>query len=176
MTATALLGYLFVVICVISTLYAAISRDLLRVSIAFFVELSSVGVVLLTLNADYLALIIFAIGLMGTILVIAFSSVIMGSLKDSFLSELETSRTKRLPRAVGMLIGLGVGAAVGWAFLTAPFLDFTKQPIVSSDADVLLIGRMLLGDHLVVFELLGIMVLLVVVGAGLLLRKPENAD
>ena len=176
MTATIVLGHFFAVVCVIATIYAALSRDLFRVTIAFFVELTCVSGVLLTLNADYIALIVFALGLMGTILVISFSSVILGSLKDSFRAEAEDSGSRRVTRLFGMFLGLGLGAAIGWAFLTAPFLDVTKTPVVSQEVDVVVLGRMMLGEQLAVFELLGVMILVVVVGAGLLLRKPNNAN
>jgi NADH:ubiquinone oxidoreductase subunit 6 (subunit J) len=176
MSASLLLGYFFVGVCILSAIYAAVSRDLFRVSIAFFIELASVGGVLLSLNADYLALVVFAVGLMGTMLVLSFSSIIMGSLKDSFRAEVERSGRGRLTRAFGMVLGLGVGGAIGWGFLTAPFLDVKKEAVMSQGADVLTLGRMMLGDQLAVFELMGVLILLVVVGAGLLLRKPNNAS
>ncbi len=176
MTANIVLGYFFAIVCVISTIYAAVSRDLFRVTIAFFVEITCVSGVLLTLNADYIALIVFTLGLMGTILVISFSSVIQGSLKDSFRAEAVDSGSRRVTRLFGMILGLGLGAAIGWAFLTAPFLDVTKTPVISQEVDVVVLGRMMLGEQLAVFELLGVMILVVVVGAGLLLRKPNNAN
>lgn len=175
MTTTAVLGNFYVVICVVSAIYAAVSRDMLRASIAFFIELASVGGVLLSLNADYLALIVFAVGLMGTLIVISFSSVIMGSLKESFHTERwgATGRT-RLVSFLAMLLGMAVGGAVGWALITGPFV--AAEAAAGGEADVLVIGRMMLGDHVAVFELLGITILVVVVGAGLLLRKPDNAN
>lgn len=176
MTLAAILGYFFVATCVLSAIYAAFSRDLLRVSIAFFIELASVGGVLLSLNADYLALSIFVVGLMGTIVVISFSTVIMGSLKESFQREAQTSGSGTATRVLGMALGLGIGAAIAWAFLTAPFLDLSNPPPVSNEADVMLLGRTMLGEQVAVFELLGILILLVVVGAGLLLRKPNDAN
>ncbi|MBI3543992.1 MAG: NADH-quinone oxidoreductase subunit J [Deltaproteobacteria bacterium] len=176
MTASLLLGYFFVGVCVIAAIYAAVSRDLFRVSIAFFVELSSVGGVLLSMNADYLALVVFAVGLMGTILVLSFSSIIMGSLKESFRADVEQSGRSRLTRAFGMILGIGVGVAIGWAFVTAPFLDSKKEAVAAKAVDVQVLGRMMLGDQIAVFELLGVMILLVVVGAGLLLRKPNDAS
>lgn len=176
MTATTFLGYFFVATCLVSAIYAAASRDLFRVSIAFFIELTSVGGVLLTLNADYLALVVFTVGLMGTILVTLFSSIIMGSLKDCFEREMDGAGRTKAARVLGMLLGLSVGAAIGWAFLTAPFLDITKEAVPTRDVDVQLLGRMMLGDQVVVFELLGVLILLVVVGAGLLLRKPNDAN
>ena len=176
MTWTIVLGYFFAVVCVLSTIYAALSRDLLRVTIAFFIEMTCVSGVLLTLNADYIALVVFTLGLMGTILVTSFSSVILGSLKESFRAEVEHSGSRRVTRLFGMVLGLGVGAAIGWAFLTAPFLDVTKTPYISQEVDVVVLGRMMLGEQLAVFELLGVMILVVVVGAGLLLRKPNNAN
>jgi NADH:ubiquinone oxidoreductase subunit 6 (subunit J) len=176
MTTTAVLGEVFGAICVIAAAYAAFSRDLLRVSIAFFVELAAVSGVLLTLNADYLALVVFCCGLMGTILVISFSSAIMGSLKTSFRNELEGSGGSRLARAFGMALGLAVGAAIGWALLTAPFVDVSAEATVAKEPDVHLLGKMMLGEQVAVFELLGVVLLVVVVGAGLLLRRDEDAN
>jgi NADH:ubiquinone oxidoreductase subunit 6 (subunit J) len=166
------LGYFFAVTCVIASIYVVTSRDLLRISIAFFIEIASVGGVLLSLNADYLALIVFAVGLIGTILVISFSSVIMGSLKDS----LATMKEKPLTRVWGMLLGIGVGSAIGWAFLSAPILEMAQDTEPAKEIDVLLLGRMMLGEQLPVFEILAVLVLIVVIGAGLLLRKPSHTD
>lgn len=176
MTLAAVLGYLFAGTLLGSAIYAAFSRDLLRVSIAFFIELASVGGVLLSLNADYLALVVFSIGIMGTMLVVSFSTIVMGSLKDSFRDEAETAGRRKFTRFFGMALGLFVGVAIGWAFLTAPFLEVASPPAPTTEADVQLLGRMLLGDQLAVFELLGVLVLLVVLGTGLLLRKPNDAN
>lgn len=175
MTLDVFLGYLFVVGAVASAVYTAMSQDLLRVTIAFFLELACVGGVLLSLNADYLALFVFSIGIIGTVLVISYSTVIMGSLKESFLSELDNTGRSNIIRFFGMLIGLAVGVAIGWAFLSAPFLDVKKVPIATASTEVPLLGKMLLGEQVAVFELLGVMILLVVVGAGILLRKPDDA-
>lgn len=173
-----MLSAFFVVMCVLASLYVAFSRDLLRTSIAFFIELASVGGVLLGLNADYLALIMFMVGLMGTVLVISFASVIMGSLKESLKSKRTpgSSGKERATRALGMILGLSVGAAIGWAFLTAPFLQSSEVVHAETQMDVDILGKTLLGDQVVVFEILAVMVLLVVIGAGLLLRKPKDAN
>lgn len=176
MSETVLLGYFFGAICVIAAIYVALSRDLLRVTIAFFVELASLSGVLLTLNAAYLALVVLAVALIGTVLVISFSRVIMGSLKSSFHRESAVGRSL-VTRIFGMFLGLGLGAAIGWAFLTGPSAG--QLALSSTDGEAVgavLLGRMMLGEQVVVMQLLAVMVLVVVVGAGLLLRKPDDAS
>ena len=59
------LTWFFGAICVFSSLYVALSRDLFRMSLAFFLELAGVGGILLSLNADYLAIILFATAILG---------------------------------------------------------------------------------------------------------------
>lgn len=176
MTATVLLGYFFGAVCILASIYVALSRDLLRVTIAFFIELASISGVLLTLNAAYLALVVLAVALIGTVLVISFSSVIMGSLKTSFGHETATGRSL-VTKIFGMALGLGLGGALGWAFLAGPAVN--QQVAISNDSEAIgsvVIGRMMLGEQVVVMELLAMMVLVVVVGAGLLLRKPDDAS
>lgn len=174
MSATAVTGYLFGAICLLASIYVGLSRDLMRVTIAFFVELAALGVVLLTLNADYLALVVLAVAVLGTVLVISFSSIILGSLKDSFKREAESGKGL-LTRLFGMALGLGLGAAIGWAFFTGPAAGEMPPP-ESPAIGAGVLGRMMLGEQIVVLELLAMMVLVVVVGTGLLLRKPDDAN
>jgi NADH:ubiquinone oxidoreductase subunit 6 (subunit J) len=174
MVPVSVFAWFFSVICLVSAIYVAFSKDLIRVGIAFFIEFASLGAILLTLNADYLALVVVSVGIMGVILVSSFSAEIMGGLKKAFVKD--ESKPGQFPaRLSGMIIGLSVGGAIGWAFLTAPFLASLKvsEP-VRNTPDVTQLGQMMLGDHVAVFELLGVLLLLVVVGTGLLLRRSSN--
>jgi NADH:ubiquinone oxidoreductase subunit 6 (subunit J) len=182
MSGAAMFGYFFAAISVLAALYIAVSRDILRMSVAFFVEEAALGGVLLTLGADYLALFMFMSGVLGAAIIVTFSSVTMGELKTSIVSgggRPENERAGVIPRVLGMLLGLGIGGALAWVFLTAPFGGgaVAAGGDQSREAtDVAFLGKLLLGEHAAVFEILAVMILLVVVGAGLLLRRPDDAN
>jgi NADH:ubiquinone oxidoreductase subunit 6 (subunit J) len=181
MSGAAMFGYFFAAISVLAALYIAISRDLLRMSVAFFIEEAALGGVLLTLGADYLALFMFMSGVLGAAIIVTFSSVTMGELKTSIGAGGERpddARAGVIPRVLGMLLGLGIGGALAWVFLTAPFGGGAAAGGEQSReaTDVAFLGQLLLGEHAAVFEILAVMILLVVVGAGLLLRRPDDAN
>lgn len=169
MTPTTVLTYFFATICIGASLYVALSNDMLRGTIAFFVELAAISGVLLTLNADYLAVVVFVVALMGTALVISFSSVITGSLKTQ-----EQKPQTTVAKVFGMAIGLALGATIGWTFLSISYSTEVPAALSPTAGGINAIGRMMLGEQLVVLELLAMIVLIVVVGAGLLLRKPTT--
>lgn len=171
MTPTMVLSYFFATTCIVASLYVAISKDMLRGTIAFFVELAAISGVLLTLNADYLAVVVFVVALLGTVLVISFSSVITGSLKSQHQSQ---NAQTSVARVLGMFLGLGLGATIGWAFLSISYSTNVPAALSPAAGEINAIGRMMLGEQLVVLELLAMIVLIVVVGAGLLLRKPST--
>lgn len=177
MSLVVILQYLFAVLCVATALYVAFGRNTLRTSIAFFVQIAAAGGVLMGLNADYLALSILAVALAGTILVISFSSIIMGSLKGDS-REQDKPMKIRVASILGMALGLASGIALGACFLSEPFLSRVKAGTVLGSGDattsIHVLGRMMLGSQLVVFEILALVVLVTVIGAGLLLRKIEH--
>src|SRR5579883_1045441 len=161
MTFTSLLAYISVFLCIFSAVYVALGTDLYRVTIAFFVELAGVGGVLLSLNADYLALMLFVLGLLGAIIVITFSSIIAGKLKPP-------KPVNRLAQATGMILGLSLGGAMGWALLTSPLVAKTEVVTGPQLIDMPFLGKLLLSNQVAVFELLSVLVLMAVIGAGIL--------
>ena len=171
MTISIFLGYAVALIAMVAAVYVALSRDLLRVTIAFFIEVACVGGVLLDLNAEYLAIVVFLVGVLGTVLVVSFSSVILGSLKESFRRELQT-RSQRMTQLFGVTLGLGVSTAMGFILISSAFLKPQVSMMMIGDARVF--GQMFLGEQLVVFEILSIIILGVIIGTALLLRKPSN--
>ncbi|MEW6057428.1 MAG: NADH-quinone oxidoreductase subunit J [Bdellovibrionota bacterium] len=180
MTLLEVMTFLFMVLCVLSATYIAFARDLLRSSIAFFVELFSVSGVLLSLKADYLALAIFGVALMGTVLLLYFASVVSSNLREVFRQPSTKASTRHLTRGLGVVLGIAVGVSIAWAFLSVsklrPVVGASQSAASALKADVHVLGDKMLTDHLAVFELFGVLVLLTVVGTGLLLRKPDDAN
>lgn len=169
MTLGSLLMYLSVVICILAALYVAFSRNLFRVCVAFCIEISSIGSVLLGLRVDYLAISIFILGLLGTTIIITFASQIMGGLYEELSYE-----PGRLPvRFFARLVGVFVGGILGWGVLTASFLRVEISRPFSETSDLTLLGQELTGTHVVAFELMSILLLLVIVGLTLLLRRND---
>ena len=182
MSLTTVLGYFFGFICLSAALYIAFGNDLIRVTIAFFLELAGVSGVLLSLNADYLALTVFGVAVVGAVVITIFSSVIMeGGLKECLLHEERRSQALKgnskaslIFRIVGLSIGLGLGVILARAFLSVSFQGLERAN--PTDVNIVQLGNTMMGEQVVVFEMLAVFILIVVIGAGLLLRKPSHAN
>ena len=155
---TPILFYLFAALAAGGAVGVAASRDIVRAAVWLLFALAGVAGIYFLLDAEFLAAVQLVVYVGGILVLIVFGVMLTST---STLVRYEPSRAAVATAAVlsAVLLTALVLLAVGGRFPLAG-----RTPDVSAGADPL--GRALLGDYLVPFELASVLLLVVLVGAA----------
>ncbi len=161
---------LFAAIAGGSVLIVAVSRNIVRQAVALLFCLAAVAGLYFLLGAEFIAAAQLVIYAGGTLILIIFG--VMLTSKSPF-ARFQANRSEMIVAAVLSFVLLGS--------LVAGVLLTPRTVIAPSPAQrypMATLGQALLGDYLVPFELISILLLVVMVGAAYLAkaRKPGDRD
>ena len=170
-TATAVLFYLFAILTGGSALVVVISRNIVRTAVALLFTLGGVAGLYFLLNAEFLAAVQLVVYAGGTLILIIFGVMLTSK-----------SPYSRFDAKLGEII---LAISIGVVLLFALALGITKttfgdEPIATGLYPVDKLGQILLGDYLVPFEIVSVLLLAVMIGAAYLAkgrrREGEESD
>jgi len=163
---TAALFYLFAGIATLSALAVAVSRNIVRTAVYLLFTLGSVAGLYFLLASEFLAAVQLVVYAGGTLILIVFG--VMLTSRSPF-SRYQPSRVEvYVAMAIGaillfaLIIGVQTGASSG-AFGTSP-------PPTEQSYPVDRLGQALLGDYLVPFEIVSVLLLVMMIGAAYLAK------
>jgi NADH-quinone oxidoreductase subunit J len=177
--ATAALFYLFAGITGASALFVAISRNIVRTAVGLLFTLVGVSGLYFLLDAEFLAAVQLVVYAGGTLILIIFG--VMLTSKSPFSkfeprsAEVMVAVAISVLLLVTLLVGIGrlpanssqrSGAAPAAAVGSTQPAPATPTSSYSTE----LLGRALLGDYLVPFELSSVLLLVVMIGAAYLAK------
>ena len=169
-----ILGYALLSIGVIGvSVYIALGSDFLKIGIAFLLQCLCLSGIFLILNQVYLAIFSLFVAFLGPVLVISLGSTIAENQSVSRPIIASDSKSKAL-RISGFCSGIVLGLVLSMCFLSLPLLKEGAQigtNITETNSTGIALGQTLLGDQVVVFELVALMVLAFVIGTGILMRR-----
>lgn len=160
------LFYVFALMTAISAIGVVASKNIVRMAVWLLFALLGVGALYFLLRAEFLAAVQLVVYAGGTLVLIIFG--VMLTSKSPF------SRFE--PKAIEVAIAASLGVVVLASLLVGIFK--TKVPSqLSSDGvyPMTSLGQALLGDYLVPFEIVSVVLLVVMIGAAYLAkgRKKE---
>ena len=165
-TATAVLFYALAALCAGSAIIVVASRNIVRTAVALMFTLVGVAGLYFLLNAEFLAAVQLVIYAGGTLILMIFGVMLT--------SQSPTSRFQPSRSEVILAIGIGL---VMMASLTTALIHWTRRHPAApqvGEADttyaVAELGKALLGDYLVPFELASVLLLTVMIGAAYLAK------
>ena len=165
--ATAILFYVFAMMAGGSAVALVITRNIVRCAVALLFTLMGVGGLYFLLNAEFLAAVQLVVYAGGTLILIIFG--VMLTSKSPF-SKFEA----KLGEAI---IALSMGAILLFALVMGILkTNFASEEIAGGKYPVDRLGQILLGDYLVPFEIVSVLLLAVMIGAAYLAkgRKRES--
>jgi NADH-quinone oxidoreductase subunit J len=159
--------WLITVLVLVSGATAAFSRSIVRAAYSLFFTLAGMAGYYVLLGSDFLA-ITQVIIYVGGILVLLMFGVLLTN------RPVERVRKGRLALyAVGSAAGVALMAGVLYRIIRqTPWHENANLP--EPQSNVPLLGRLLLGEYLVPFELAGMTLLLCLIGAAYLVRRKER--
>ena len=169
-TATAVLFYAFATLAGGSALAVVLTRNIVRTAVALLFTLTGVAGLYFLLNAEFLAAVQIVVYAGGTLILIVFG--VMLTSKSPF------SRFE--PKLGEVITAVSLGGILLFALIVGIVkTNFNDEPIgVGSEVryPVDKLGQVLLGDYLVPFEVVSVLLLAVMIGAAYLAKGRRSED
>lgn len=161
----ALLFYLFAALAVVGGLMAALLPRIVHAVFSLLLCFLGVTGIYLLAGADFLAITQLVVYIGGVMVLLAFGILLTGRTAEA-LGEKEARPRHRLP---GVALGLVLFAGLLTAIMAST--DFRVGGQEPADGTIAAIGRLLLGDYIILFEFASILLLVALVGAAYLVRR-----
>ena len=154
--------YLFAAITLISAFFVVTTRNI--VYSAFYLLFTFFGVagLYVLLGADFIAVVQLVVYVGGILILLLFGVMLTTKVTSV---QIKSGTFQIIPAAIGVSLLAGILAAV--MFTT----DWKKYNTAIPNATAHSLGMVLLSQYAVVFELLGILLLIALIGAASLARK-----
>jgi NADH-quinone oxidoreductase subunit J len=162
MTVYDIIFYLFAAVTLVSAFFVVTNRNI--VHSAFFLLFTFFGVagIYVMLGADFVAIVQLIVYVGGILILILFGVMLTNKIVSV---EIKTDTIHALPASI--VVGLFTGA-IGAAVLNTKWnVVETPDPVPSTAA----IGSMLINEYALIFELLGILLLIALIGAASMARR-----
>jgi NADH-quinone oxidoreductase subunit J len=165
--ASAVLFWIFALLTGGSALAVVISRNIVRTAVALLFTLVGVAGLYFLLSAEFLAAVQLVVYAGGTLILIVFG--VMLTSKSPF--------AKFQPGLGEVIVALSVGVVLLFALVLGIFRTrFAANALGIEDYPVGRLGQVLLGDYLVPFELISVLLLVVMIGAAYLAKGRKREE
>ncbi len=154
--------YLFAAVTVVSAFFVVTTRNIVHSAFYLLFTFFGVAGLYVLLGSDFLAIVQLVIYVGGILILLIFGVMLTNKITNV---EIKTGTMQILPAAVGVGLFAGIVAA---ALLKTNWMTINND-VSSSSARF--IGSMLIIDYVVIFELLGIVLLVALIGAASIARK-----
>ena len=149
---------------IVSAVMVVYSKKLLNSAIALLFTLFGVAGLYVFLWADFLAAVQVVVYIGGILILIIFGIMLTNRITTVHISH------SSIQRGYGGMVVVGLMGFLGWMIVRTPWLQ--KQSL-EPEQTVATIGRLLLTDYLMPFEVTSVLLLGALIGAATLSRSEE---
>jgi len=149
---------------IISAVMVVYSKKLLNSAIALLFTLFGVAGLYVFLWADFLAAVQIVVYIGGILILIIFGIMLTNRITTVHISH------SSIQRGYGGMVVVGLMGFLGWMIVRTPWLQGQS---VEPEQTVAIIGRLLLTDYLMPFEVTSVLLLGALIGAATLSRAEE---
>ena len=165
-----LMFYIFALLVCISAWAIVLNRNIVRMAVCLLATLAGSAGMYFMLEAEFLAAIQLIVYAGGTLILIIFG--VMLTSKNPFTH----FRVQLWEQMVAVALALALGGLVLFALVRTPHVTGANQLAPSSGYEqVQAIGEGFLTSQLVAFEVAGVLLLVVMVGAAYMARRRRNS-
>jgi len=157
--------YLFALITLVSAWFVVTTRNVIYS--AFFLLFTFFGVagIYVLLAADFIAVVQIMVYVGGILILLLFGVMLTNKMTNV---DIRTGATHLLPASIAT--GILMGAVVSVMVFTEWKIQPTEAPVTTLKA----LGTLLLTDYVLVFELLGLLLLVALIGAASIARREKE--
>tara|TARA_B100000678_G_scaffold285439_1_gene288565 strand:+ start:875 stop:1363 length:489 start_codon:yes stop_codon:yes gene_type:complete len=149
---------------IVSAVMVVYSKKLLNSAIALLFTLFGVAGLYVFLWADFLAAVQVVVYIGGILILIIFGIMLTNRITTVHISH------SSIQRGYGGMVVVGLMGFLGWMIVRTPWLQGQS---VEPEQTVAIIGRLLLTDYLMPFEVTSVLLLGALIGAATLSRAEE---
>jgi len=154
--------YLFAIITLVSAFFVVTTRNIIYSAYYLLFTFFGVAGIYVLLGADFIAIVQLVVYVGGILILLLFGVMLTNKITHV---QIKTGTVKILPAAIGVAMFAGILAA---ALLKTSWKTINSVTPVSTAHSL---GMLLMQQYAVVFELLGILLLIALVGAASMARK-----
>ena len=154
--------YLFAAVTLLSALFVVISRNIVHSAFYLLFTFFGVAGIYVLLGADFVAIVQLIVYVGGILILLLFGVMITNKITNV---DIKTGTINTLPAAIGLGLFTGI---IGSVILNTKWQVIDAEMPQSTLAGL---GQMLLNEYVLVFELLGILLLIALVGAASMARR-----
>jgi NADH-quinone oxidoreductase subunit J len=157
--------YLFAAITIVSALMVVSSDNIVRSAFYLLATFFGVSGIYVLLGADFVAVTQIMVYIGGILILLLFGVMLT---TNSTHVEIKKGLTKVLPAVVAT--GVLLGALFSVMLRTEWKTELSQIPLTTSYD----LGKLLITDYVLIFELLGILLLIALIGAASMARKEQE--
>ncbi|TSA26556.1 MAG: NADH-quinone oxidoreductase subunit J [Ignavibacteriales bacterium] len=157
--------YIFAAITLLSALFVVTTRNIVHSAFYLLFTFFGVAGIYVLLGADFIAISQILIYVGGILILLLFGVMLTNKITNV---EIRTGTVHMLPAAIAT--GIFMGAVVAVMVWT----EWKSEPSVIPLTTTKDIGHLLLTDYVLIFELLGILLLVALIGAASIARRDEE--
>ena len=162
MTVFDIIFYLFAAVTLLSAFFVVTSRNIVHSAFYLLFTFFGVAGIYVMLGADFVAIVQLIVYVGGILILLLFGVMITNKITNV---DIKSGTINTLPAAIGLGLFTGI---IGSVILN------TNWRVVDSEmpqSTLSALGQMLLNEYVLVFELLGILLLIALVGAASMARR-----
>jgi NADH-quinone oxidoreductase subunit J len=162
MTTYDIIFYLFAAVTTLSAFFVVTNRNIVHSAFYLLFTFFGVAGIYVMLGADFVAIVQLIVYVGGILILILFGVMLTNKITNV---EIKTGTIHTLPASI--VLGLFAGA------IAAAILNTKWKVVESPDAasTTAALGNMLINEYALIFELLGILLLIALIGAASMARR-----
>lgn len=160
-----LIFYLFGAITILSALLVVTTRNIVHSAFYLLFTFFGVAGLYVLLGADFIAIVQIMVYIGGILILLIFGVMLTNRITNV---DIRTGTIHIIPAIIGV--------GVLWGAVTAIMLktEWVVNPAVTMEPTTANIGRLLITDYVLIFELLGILLLIALIGAATIARRDKE--
>jgi len=157
-----LIFYLFAAITILSAFFVVTTKNIVHSAFYLLFTFFGVAGIYVLLGADFVAIVQLIVYVGGILILMLFGVMLTNKITSV---EIKSGAWQILPAAIGVGLFAGILAA---ALINTSWKTF---PVKAALPTTFSLGMLLMNEYIIVFELLGILLLIALIGAATLARK-----
>ena len=157
--------YLFAAITIVSAIVVVNSKNIVHAAFSLLLTFFGVSGLYALLGADFLAVVQIMVYVGGILILLIFGVMLTNKITNV---EIKSGTIQVIPA----IIGLATFAAILVSLMTST--KWKSEKIEIPETTIYSIGNTLLNEYVLIFELLGILLLIVLIGAASIARRDNE--
>lgn len=165
MTLYDIIFYFFAAVTVLSGMFVVSTKNIVYSAFSLMFTLFGIAGLYVLLGADFIAIVQLIVYVGGILILILFGVMLTNKITDV---EIKSGTIQMIPA----IVGVGIFAGYLFNILIGTVWQSTPSEITLKTT-VYDLGKLLITDYVLIFELLGILLLVALIGAATIARKEQ---